>query len=249
MHESSPTNQLGAEMASNAACIQCHKSFAKNLTEHTHHAADSTGSLCYNCHMPYTTYGLLKALRSHQISSPNVRTSVKTGRPDACNICHLDKTFDWTAQNLSVWYKTPPVKLTDENKSVAASILWALKGDAGQRALSAWYMGWKPAHGKAIRLVVVSTPYLVTLLADPYPAVRYIAGRSLKRLPGFEKFSYDSVASAPDELGRSRQSALEIWQRTAKPEGNSSLLMETNGGVCVTTLWTRSSSCNREIIA
>ena len=29
-------------------------------------------SRCYNCHMPYTTYGLLKTIRSHTVSSPSV---------------------------------------------------------------------------------------------------------------------------------------------------------------------------------
>src|SRR5258708_4673837 len=54
MHESSPTNQLARGMESNLACLQCHKSFEKNVPEHTHHTAGSSGSLCYNCHMPYT---------------------------------------------------------------------------------------------------------------------------------------------------------------------------------------------------
>ncbi len=226
MHQSAPTNQLAVEMDSNLACLQCHKTFAKNISEHTHHAAGSTGSLCYNCHMPYTTYGLLKALRSHQISSPNVNTTLQTGRPNACNLCHLDKTLAWTSQNLSAWYKMPEAPLSDENTSVAASVLWALKGDAGQRALMAWHMGWQPARDTSDSSWF--PPYLATLLDDPYPTVRYIAGRSLKRLPGFENFSYDSVAPV-DELDRARDQAMDLWQRTAKPEPNPSLLMETNG--------------------
>ena len=74
-------------------------------SKHTRHAPSSTGSSCYNCHMPYTTYGLLKTLRSHQISSPSVATSVSTGRPNACNLCHLDKTLKWTAERAAgnVW--------------------------------------------------------------------------------------------------------------------------------------------------
>src|SRR5438128_11469003 len=102
--------------------------FEKRPEQHTHHVAGSSGSLCYNCHMPYTGYGLLKALRSHQISNPGVKASLQTGRPNACNLCHLDKSLGWTAQNLFAWYKIPPEELSLEDKAIAASILWALKG-------------------------------------------------------------------------------------------------------------------------
>jgi len=59
-------DQLKRGMRGNQACIQCHHELAdsKTLTDHTHHAADSSGSKCYNCHMSQTTYGLLKANRS-----------------------------------------------------------------------------------------------------------------------------------------------------------------------------------------
>src|SRR5262245_35507385 len=226
MHQSSPTNQLARGMDSNSACLQCHQSFAKNLEQHTHHSLNSTGSLCYNCHMPYTSYGLLKALRSHQISNPSVQESLQTGRPNACNLCHLDKTLDWTGQQLSAWYKIPQQSLLQEDKTVAASILWALKGDAGQRALIAWHMGWKPA--REISGDSWLAPYLAPLLEDPYSAVRYIAGRSLKRLPGYENFRYDYV-TAPDELHRARERAFETWTKTAKPSANAALLLAPDG--------------------
>jgi len=226
MHESSPVNQLAADRDSNTACLQCHASFAKNLEQHTHHAAGSSGSLCYNCHMPFTTYGLLKALRSHQISSPSVTAALQAGRPNACNLCHLDKTLDWTAQKLATWYQIPTQDLASEEKTIAASVLWTLKGDAGQRALTAWHMGWKPARDASLDWWL--PPYLAMLLDDPYPAVRYIAGRSVKRLPGYDGFSYDYLAT-PDELRRCREQALEIWTHQAKAAPHSSLLVGEDG--------------------
>jgi predicted CXXCH cytochrome family protein len=229
MHESSPTNQLARNMEGNDACLQCHQSFARNLTQHTHHAAGSAGSLCYNCHMPYTTYGLLKALRTHQVNNPSVKASLETGRPNACNLCHLDKTLEWTAQSLSAWYNIPAEKLSVEDKSVAASVLWALKGDAGQRALIAWHMGWQPAQEASHTSWLA--PYLGTLLEDPYPAVRYIAARSLKTLPGFDTFSYDYLTPKGEDSPSPRERALDIWERTAKPGGNPSLLLEHNGAL------------------
>ena len=56
--------------------------------------------------MPHTTYGLVKAIRSHEISSPNVRESVTARRPNACNLCHLDKTLEWTNSHMHDWYGT-----------------------------------------------------------------------------------------------------------------------------------------------
>ena len=52
--------------------------------------------------MPYTTYGLLKTIRSHtDQQSVGRRRRVETGRPNACNLCHLDKTLAWTVATRS----------------------------------------------------------------------------------------------------------------------------------------------------
>ena len=96
--------------------------------------------------MPHTRYGLLKASRSHAIDSPSVASSVESGRPNACNACHLDRTLAWTARKLTEWYGAPPVELNREQKTISATLLRLLKGDAGQRAITAWSMGWEAAH-------------------------------------------------------------------------------------------------------
>ncbi|MBC8001651.1 MAG: ammonia-forming cytochrome c nitrite reductase subunit c552 [Opitutaceae bacterium] len=228
MHQSSPTNQLALRMETNDACLQCHQSFAKDVPQHTHHTAGSEGSLCYNCHMPHTTYGLLKAIRSHQVSSPSVKTSLQTGRPNACNLCHLDKTLDWTSQKLAAWYKISPERLSAEDNTVAASILWTLKGDAGQRALIAWHMGWGPARMASNEAWIA--PYLALMLDDPYAVVRYIAGRSLGRLPGFRDFSYDYIAAAP-ELGLAKERVMELWTKSKTPAANKALLIDQTGAL------------------
>ncbi|MEW6273281.1 MAG: cytochrome c3 family protein, partial [Thermodesulfobacteriota bacterium] len=83
-------------------CTQCHAELGAEarLVAHTRHAAGSPGSRCYNCHMPNTAYGLQKATRSHEITSPSVVESAEVGRPNACNLCHLDRTLAWTADEL-----------------------------------------------------------------------------------------------------------------------------------------------------
>jgi len=214
-------DQLKFGMDGNSACLQCHSRFKEvgRLTEHTRHAAGSGGSNCYNCHMPYTSYGLLKAIRSHQISSPSVATSVETGRPNACNQCHQDKTLAWAADLLSRWYGIPRPNLSEDEQRIAATVLWALRGDAGQRALMAWSYGWEEAYKASGNRW--QAPYLAQLLEDRYDAVRFIAHRSLRRLPGFQDFEYNFVGP-PDHRAAAHQRALRIWAGSQRPPERAS---------------------------
>jgi hypothetical protein len=223
-------NQLRPKMDGNQACTQCHGQYtdAAKLSQHTHHAAESTGSNCYNCHMPFTTYGILKAARSHQINSPTVKASLDTGRPNACNQCHQDKTLAWTADHLASWYKQPKPKLSKDEEEVAAMAMWALRGDAGQRAITAWSFGWAPglqASGNDWQAL-----YLAQLLDDPYSAVRFIVHRSLKRLPGFADFEYDFVAPREKQTADALR-ARTLWERGAKRPLPRATLIDPQGRV------------------
>jgi hypothetical protein len=201
-------DQLAPKMETDEACLQCHKEMAARLTSHTHHAANSPGSSCYNCHMPHTTFGLLRAIRSHQVSSPNVRESLEYGRPNACNLCHLDQTLSWTAEQLHNWYQQPIPDLSEDDKNLAASIQWLVKGDAAQRALLAWGMGWKPAQDTVGREWLY--PYLIYGLLDPYAAVRFNAWKSLQTLRGFTDFNYVYTADA-DKLSEFVRQGYQKW--------------------------------------
>ncbi len=216
-------DQLQDGTQSNQACLQCHSSVGEQLEAHTHHSADSVGSRCYNCHMPPTTYGLLKAVHSHHIDSPSLTPSLSAGRPNACNLCHLDKSLEWTNEHLTGWYDIERKQLTDLQSGVPASVLWALRGHAGQRALMAWAMGWPPAQqasGKNWQGRVLSQ-----LLQDPYDAVRFIAYRSLRTLPGFKGFQYDFLQDPPARKLRSKR-ALADWVDQRKSVGKSIDLTE-----------------------
>jgi hypothetical protein len=202
--------QFKPKMDSDEACLQCHQPMRTQISAHSHHSIESPGSRCYNCHMPRTTYGLLHAMRSHQVSNPNVKESVDYGRPNACNLCHLNQTLAWTADKLHTWYNQPIPALSDDDQKIAASVLWILKGDAGQRALISWGMGWKPAQEISGNDWLY--PYLIYALTDRYPAVRFDAWKSLQTLPGFEGFAYnytdESSASTTASLN-----ALDHWSR------------------------------------
>jgi predicted CXXCH cytochrome family protein len=219
IHQSNPDDQLAEGMETNEACFQCHASYRNELARHTHHRAESSGSQCYNCHMPHTTYGLFKAIRSHQITNPNVATTLDTGRPNACNLCHLDQTLAWSAEKLSEWYGQPAVELDDDTQNVSAALLWLLRGDAVQRALVAWSGGWQPAR-EASSSDDWLPPFLELLLKDRYAAVRLVADRSLKKL-GYD-LGYDFLApkTAPateqaQALERMRRAKLDVTGRSA----------------------------------
>ena len=204
-------DQLADGMRGDGACLSCHDGFAADPATHGHHAPGPGAPGCLDCHMPYTAYGLLKAVRNHSISSPSAVDVLATGRPDACSLCHLDQPLAFTADALQRWYGIPAPPLDERQRSLAAGARWALSGDAQQRALVTWAMGWKPAQ------ITAGTgwmaPYLAQLLIDPYDAVRYLAHRSLRSLPGYGGFEYDFLGVGTRRL-LAQQAVLATWRES-----------------------------------
>ena len=206
-------DMLKPQMRTNKACLDCHEEYRSesSLVAHTHHSASSDGSLCYNCHMPNTAYGLLKESRCHQISNPSVSEFLNgNGRPNACNLCHLDKSLGWTDQAMVNWYGQKPTPGAGKWPDISLSIDVALRGDPAQRALIAWHMGWEPARQASNDQWF--TPYLAVLMEDDYPAVRFIAERSLGRIPGYGDIPYDPEMPA-DDRAAAVQEITERWEQ------------------------------------
>lgn len=197
-----PDDQLKPEAHSGAQCLECHASIGAALEAHTHHPATSSGSNCYNCHMPYTTYALFKGIRSHRITSPNAESTHGSGTLNACNLCHLDRSLAWTAAALERWYGQPAPELEGAEAELPHAALGVLRGNAATRVLSAYAMGWDVAQqvsGNSWQAIL-----LAELLDDPYSAVRFVAHRSLRTLPGFDDHAYDFLAPRQE---RQRQRA------------------------------------------
>ncbi|MEO6875788.1 MAG: multiheme c-type cytochrome [Opitutaceae bacterium] len=213
------TQQLKPEMTTNQSCLQCHAAFKAPaaLAAHTHHGAESAGSNCYDCHMPHTTYGLLRAIRSHQISNPSVRESIELGRPNACNLCHLDKPLAWTAGKLAEWYGQKAPELSTDDHRLSAGVQWLLKGDAEQRMLVAWSMGWEPAQKASGREWLY--PYLAFELNDPYAAVRFAAWKSLQTLPGFSGYDFDYTVGDAQQKEATAKAYQKWWFEQRNKEG------------------------------
>ena len=71
------------------------------------------------------------------------------------------------------------------NGRILVATATARCGDAGERVLAAWGMGWDSAQKTAGRDWLY--PYLIYSLTDSYPAVRFDAWKSLQMLPGFSE--------------------------------------------------------------
>jgi predicted CXXCH cytochrome family protein len=200
MHGGDPRGQLTEQMKTNAACIQCHQQFATpaQLVEHTKHQADSSGSLCYNCHMPSIVYGVMSAHRTHDITIPHPDETVRFDKPNACNQCHLDWSVNRAiAASRRLWPNAfieseDGDKRFDEPEGQRA--LFA--GDAVTRALTAAAM--TPAND-------VTAPLLLEAMQDRYSIVRYFAANALAaQHPEMPKPDY---LASPEE----RDATLQAW--------------------------------------
>jgi predicted CXXCH cytochrome family protein len=93
-------------------CVSCHTRFADSSTAaaHTHHAPVSEGSRCISCHMPKIMDALAFGARTHQIDDiPNAEMTLRFGQqdsPNACLLCHTEKTPQWVQSELLSWKST-----------------------------------------------------------------------------------------------------------------------------------------------
>ncbi len=96
---------------SNALCLSCHGPRTSNgpkyatLSDHTHHAPESTGSQCIECHMAKTGKNSVAAeARNHTFEFISPAATKSLGVPNSCNICHSDKTTEWALGYVKKWY-------------------------------------------------------------------------------------------------------------------------------------------------
>ncbi len=88
----------------NQACMPCHKERVENVEAHSHHKKDSEGSKCIACHMPMTEFAKMKRT-DHSMLPPTPATTIAYNSPNACNICHKEKTAAWADSAVRKWHK------------------------------------------------------------------------------------------------------------------------------------------------
>jgi len=96
-------------------CLDCHGPNSPNgphaptLEAHTHHKSGSPGSDCIACHMPRIAQTIADVnVRSHTFRFVDPATADALRMPNACNICHSDKSAVWASAQLKTWGNLSP---------------------------------------------------------------------------------------------------------------------------------------------
>ena len=132
MHGGDPRGMITDEMRGPAACAPCHAEIARDASSHTKHDASGSGSDCYACHMPKITYGLLTVHPTHRIQNPDPSRAWRHDMPEACTLCHTNRTAGWAADALiELW---PAARLGQEDSARGASLAYADTADAADAA-------------------------------------------------------------------------------------------------------------------
>ncbi|MBL4708244.1 MAG: hypothetical protein JKY48_07385, partial [Flavobacteriales bacterium] len=102
----------------NGLCSQCHRAEVYDSPKHHHHAKNTEGAACVNCHMPARTYMQIDPRRDHKFGVPRPDLSLALGVPNACTDCHQqgkglgknqnnkdskEKDNAWALESLTKW--------------------------------------------------------------------------------------------------------------------------------------------------
>jgi predicted CXXCH cytochrome family protein len=207
MHSGDPRGMITDENRTNQPCLACHRQYAaaEALTRHTGHKSDSIGSECYTCHMPRVVYGVMTFHPTHDISNPQPQLTATASVPNACNLCHLDRSVNWAIRESKRlwpdWYRAVEPS-PDAQFEMAEGPRMLFAGDALTRALAAEAMG---GDGMMKPDPQWAGPFLVEAFGDNYPIVRFFSANGLAAGPWkLPKPDYLAAAAA-------RQSTLDRW--------------------------------------
>ena len=211
MHAGDPRGQLRPDLPGDDACTACHQELADvdAATAHSHHRADGPGNSCLGCHMPRAVYGLIGAHRSHRVASPQPAALPEASSPDACTLCHVDRTRSWAAEHSAGWWEQAAPReggAGTEGPAEVPRLLFA--GDPVERALAADALGRPEADAAGAELAPRLGLLLDVMERDDYPAVRAIAWRSVRRL-----LARTRGASAPEVTAFTATDELPTRQR------------------------------------
>jgi hypothetical protein len=213
MHDGDPKGQITELNRTDHPCLTCHQQYKarENLQMHTQHNVESTGSRCYNCHMPRVVYGVMSIHPTHDITIPDPQLTVANGKPNACNQCHVDQSVNWALRSMKrLW----PDRFAGANPSLDAQFDVAegpralFAGDALMRSLAAEAMG---GGGPLKPNADWARPFLIESFSDNYPIVRFFAANGLSR-------NHRGLAEL-DYMGtpQSRAVSLDRWRAVIDP--------------------------------
>lgn len=199
-HVAGPVDHAAPERDRSSTCTNCHAAFSGAAARaHSHHGAEVT---CLDCHMPRVNQGIDAVVRTHKIGSPTETAMLGAAAPNACNLCHLDRSMRWTLDHLA----------QDFGRSIAPTAAWSAHyGEELERPVGEVWVGHPDP---AVRLVATDAyarvrprhealPRLLDAMLDAYPHNRMFALGALERMLGrrLSMGEYTPTAS-PEERKR-----------------------------------------------
>jgi predicted CXXCH cytochrome family protein len=113
-------NDAMLRQPASTVCLTCHGPNSQNgphtatIGQHTHHPEDSPGSQCIACHMPkieQTIADVNVSSHTFHFVYPDRTESLKV--PNACNVCHQDKSPVWATDALMRWGDRSPWRIAN----------------------------------------------------------------------------------------------------------------------------------------
>jgi len=120
----------------NELCLRCHNgsrlgSPIIDPVGHSHHAANSPGAACVDCHMPTTVFMQRHGRHDHGFTSPDPVLTQEFGIPNACNRCHADRDAEWARGICETWYGK--AKMDRPARARTRAVARARRGEAAGR--------------------------------------------------------------------------------------------------------------------
>jgi Tfp pilus assembly protein PilF len=105
-HTSSGRYRFHAKDGKNAndACMPCHAGNVNDFVGHTHHKPLTNVTECIQCHMPMTRFANMNR-SDHSMRPPMPSATIRFGSPNACNMCHTDKSPEWADKKVRRWHQ------------------------------------------------------------------------------------------------------------------------------------------------
>jgi predicted CXXCH cytochrome family protein len=184
-HQAGPGARAPDRPEQLAACVGCHGFLAtpRAQAQHAQHRAGSAS--CLDCHMPRISQGVSDHVRSHRISSPADARMLGDDVPNACNLCHLDRSVSWTVAALAArWGRVVEPNATSPLADAPAGAAWLHAPSPALRAVAA------AAYARAPRARArAALAALLGVLDDPIAyyrmrflfAIEELLGRPLTR--------------------------------------------------------------------
>lgn len=148
----------------------------------------STGARCVECHMPATPYMARDMRRDHSFNIPDPQLSAELGIPNACTMCHTDKSDAWAAEALQ---KALPEQKSARYRARTRAVQAALQGHGRAADLLAAYReesvpAWRATLLEHLSRCLPEGSAELAAIAreaatDASPMVRAAAARALPR--------------------------------------------------------------------